>query len=138
MILHQPGLAVGAHLLPGFRYSFLVQETILAPTVALLTNAAAITVMAALIPVGGILRDRCGRKDILRMGAVWAKSFIAFATKSIALPIVFTLRKLGYIANWISRTRCSPSYGSGTSKSPAFAMMSGSRATPKPVRVAAR
>lgn len=71
----QPIQTVGSYLLLGFMYTFLVRVAKLDPTSALLTNAAAIVVLSFMIPLGGILSDRFGRKRILSFGAAW----LAFA-----------------------------------------------------------
>jgi MHS family proline/betaine transporter-like MFS transporter len=71
----QPIQTVGSYLLLGFMYTFLVRVAKLDSTSALLTNGAAIVVLSFMIPLGGILSDRFGRKRILSLGAVW----LAFA-----------------------------------------------------------
>ncbi|MFP3648951.1 MFS transporter, partial [Paraburkholderia sp. SIMBA_054] len=71
----QPVQTVGSYLVLGFMYTFLVRVAKLDPTSALLTNGAAIVVLSFMIPLGGMLSDRFGRKRILTVGAAW----IAFA-----------------------------------------------------------
>jgi MHS family proline/betaine transporter-like MFS transporter len=71
----QPIQTVGSYLLLGFMYTFLVRVAKLDPTSALITNAAAIVVLSFMIPLGGVLSDRLGRKPVLSFGAAW----LAFA-----------------------------------------------------------
>jgi len=71
----QPIQTVGSYLVLGFMYTFLVRVAKLDPTSALFTNAAAVVVLSFMIPFGGILSDRFGRKPILTFGAAW----LAFA-----------------------------------------------------------
>jgi MHS family proline/betaine transporter-like MFS transporter len=87
-----PVQTVGAYLLLGFMYTFLVKQLGFASTTALFVNAAAIIVYAAGYIVGGILSDRFGRKKILTAAAVWvavlaypAISLISGATLADAL-----------------------------------------------------
>lgn len=63
--------AVSTYMLLGYMYHFLVEEAGLDDTAALLSNAAAITVVAALLPVFGIAADRVGRKPVLFCSAGW-------------------------------------------------------------------
>jgi MFS transporter, MHS family, proline/betaine transporter len=65
----QPLYAVGAYLVLGFMYTFLVRVAKLEPTMALLSNGIAVIVLAAGLPLGGYLSDRFGRKTILSIGA---------------------------------------------------------------------
>jgi MHS family proline/betaine transporter-like MFS transporter len=67
----QPAFSVGAYLLLGFMYTFLVQVGKLDSTSALVSNAIAVIVLSALLPLGGLLSDRYGRKRVLSIGAVW-------------------------------------------------------------------
>ncbi|NIF56050.1 MHS family MFS transporter [Burkholderia sp. Ax-1724] len=71
----QPIQTVGSYLLLGFMYTFLVRVAKLEPTTALFTNGAATVVLSFMIPIGGVLSDRFGRKRILTLGALW----LAFA-----------------------------------------------------------
>ena len=71
----QPIQTVGSYLLLGFMYTFLVRVAKLDPTSALFTNGAAIIVLSFMIPLGGMLSDRFGRKRVLSFGAAW----LAFA-----------------------------------------------------------
>ncbi|MCF5705234.1 MFS transporter [Pseudomonas syringae] len=67
----QPVFSVGAYLLLGFMYTFLIQVGKLDSTSALVSNAIAVIVLSALLPLGGLLSDRYGRKRVLSFGAVW-------------------------------------------------------------------
>ena len=69
--LVQPAQSVGAYLVLGFMYTFLVKQVKLDPTAALLSNAAAILAYTVIIPVGGVLSDRYGRKPVMTVGALW-------------------------------------------------------------------
>lgn len=71
VVMIQPVFSVGAYLLLGFMYTFLVKVAKLDPTDALLSNAIAVIVLSALLPLGGALSDRFGRKRILSFGAAW-------------------------------------------------------------------
>jgi MFS transporter, MHS family, proline/betaine transporter len=75
VFLVEPIYSVGAYLLIGFMYTFLVRVVKLDPLSALFSNAAAIVVLAMILPVGGMLSDRFGRKPVLSIGALW----VAFA-----------------------------------------------------------
>lgn len=86
----QPLHTVGSYLLLGFMYTFLVRQVKLDPTLALLTNAAAVLSMSAMIPFGGWLSDRIGRKRVLSMGALW--------TALAAYPAVY-LASSGSVSN---------------------------------------
>ena len=65
----QPLYAVGAYLVLGFMYTFLVRVAKLEPTMALLSNGVAVAVLAIGLPIGGLLSDHFGRKRILSIGA---------------------------------------------------------------------
>lgn len=71
VILLQPPMAIAAYLLTGYMYTYVVREGGLSPTQGLLSNSAAIAVLAALMPVMGRLCDRFGRKRMYLVGAVW-------------------------------------------------------------------
>jgi MHS family proline/betaine transporter-like MFS transporter len=66
-----PVQTIGSYLLVGFMYTFLVRQMHMEPTAALLSNAAAIAVMALFYPVGGALSDKLGRKRVMTIGALW-------------------------------------------------------------------
>lgn len=63
--------AVTAFTLLGYMYTFLVQTAKVSTTTALLSNAAANVLIFALLPVGGALADRFGRRPMLFLGASW-------------------------------------------------------------------
>jgi len=71
VLMVQPVQTVGSYLLLGFMYAFLVKEAHLHPTDALMTNAAAILVLSAIIPASGRLSDSIGRKKVFTLGALW-------------------------------------------------------------------
>lgn len=79
----QPLQTVGSYLLLGFMYTFLVKQAGLASTAALVSNAAAIVVLAIAIPIGGALSDRWGRKTVLSVGALWI-ALVAYLSVSLA------------------------------------------------------
>lgn len=70
VILVQAPLAVGANMMIGFFYPFLIREGKLAAPIALFSNAAAIMVLGVMMPVSGALSDRFGRKPILLAGGL--------------------------------------------------------------------
>jgi MHS family proline/betaine transporter-like MFS transporter len=80
--LIQPIQTVGAYLVIGFFYTFLVRDAGMDTAEALLSNAIAVMVMAFAIPAGGWLGDRYGRKTVLSLGALW---IAAAAYPSLAL-----------------------------------------------------
>ena len=63
--------AVGAYLILGYLFTYLTTKVGLNATAALLTNAGAILVMSALVPVFGAQADRIGRKKVMFAGAAW-------------------------------------------------------------------
>jgi len=63
--------SVAAYLLTGYMYTYLVKEGHTTATVALLSNAAAVVVLAILLPFMGRLCDRFGRKRMYAAGAAW-------------------------------------------------------------------
>lgn len=71
VVMIQPIYSVGAYLLLGFMYTFLVRVAKLEPMSALVSNAIAVIVLSVLLPVGGRLSDRFGRKRIMTLGAAW-------------------------------------------------------------------
>jgi MHS family proline/betaine transporter-like MFS transporter len=70
VLLLLPTHAVAAYLLTGYMYTFLVQSGLPA-TQALLSNAAAVLVLAILLPSLGKLCDRIGRRRTYAIGAGW-------------------------------------------------------------------
>lgn len=66
-----PVQAASAILLLGFMYTFLTKEVGMDSKLALVSNAAAIAVYAASIPLGGVLADRFGRKSVMIGGVLW-------------------------------------------------------------------
>ena len=80
VILLQPPNAVGAYLLTGYMYTFVVREGGLSATPALLSNSGAVVTLAALLPLMGRLCDRLGRKRMYAAGAIWlfATAYPAF------------------------------------------------------------
>lgn len=71
----QPLQTVGSYLLLGYMYTFLVKQAGLSSSAALVSNSAAIVVLALCIPIGGALSDRWGRKRVLSLGAIWVALF---------------------------------------------------------------
>ncbi|RQS24847.1 MULTISPECIES: MFS transporter [unclassified Burkholderia] len=71
VVMIQPVYSVGAYLLLGFMYTFLVRVAKLEPMSALISNAIAVIVLSLLLPLGGMLSDRFGRKRVLTFGAAW-------------------------------------------------------------------
>ncbi|GAA3573631.1 MFS transporter [Amycolatopsis ultiminotia] len=63
--------AVGAYLLLSYFYTYLTTVAQLSVTAALLTNAAAIVVMALLMLPFGWIADRFGRKPVMFAGVGW-------------------------------------------------------------------
>ncbi len=76
-------LSVGANTMLAFFYPYLIRKSGLDQTTALLTNAAAIGVLAAMFAVSGALSDRLGRRPVLALGAIWV-ALAAFPAISIA------------------------------------------------------
>jgi MFS transporter, MHS family, proline/betaine transporter len=64
-------LSIGAYLLLGFMYTFLVRQAKLDPMFALVSNATAIMILSACLALAGALSDRYGRKPIMTIGAAW-------------------------------------------------------------------
>ncbi|MDR5752382.1 MULTISPECIES: MFS transporter [unclassified Caballeronia] len=71
VVLVMPILCVASYLLLGFMYTFLIREAKLSPSMALLSNAAAILVLSVAITVGGVISDRFGRRKIMSIGTAW-------------------------------------------------------------------
>jgi MHS family proline/betaine transporter-like MFS transporter len=64
-------LSIGAYILLGFMYTFLVRQAKLDTMLALITNAIAIMVMSSFLAIAGGLSDRFGRKPVMTFGAAW-------------------------------------------------------------------
>lgn len=64
-------LSIGAYMLLGFMYTFLVREAKLDTMLALVTNAVAIMVLSTSLAIAGRLSDRYGRKPLMTAGAAW-------------------------------------------------------------------
>ncbi|MGF6880279.1 MFS transporter [Paraburkholderia tuberum] len=92
----QPIQTVGSYLLLGFMYTFLVRVAKLDPTSALFTNAASVVVLSFMIPLGGMLSDRFGRKPILTFGAAWL-AFAAYPGVYLAATGTITGALLGQL-----------------------------------------
>lgn len=71
VILLQPPMALGAYLLTGYMYTYVLEEGGLTATQALITNCAAVAVLALLLPFTGRLSDRLGRRSMYAAGAIW-------------------------------------------------------------------
>lgn len=91
-----PLQSVASYLLLGYMYTFLIKEGGLGSTAALLSNAAALAVYAAFIPVGGALSDRFGRKTILSVGALWL-AIVAYQAMAFSASGSFFEALLGQI-----------------------------------------
>ncbi|MFJ6131593.1 MFS transporter [Janibacter terrae] len=63
--------AVGAYLLNGYMYSYMVGTAEMDPTTALLTNSLAVLTIVVLLPVLGAVCDIRGRKPMMMAGAIW-------------------------------------------------------------------
>ncbi|KRB49112.1 MFS transporter [Rhizobium sp. Root708] len=76
--------AVTAFTLLGYMYTFLLQTAKVSTATALLSNAAANVLIFVLLPVGGSLADRFGRRPMLLIGASWLflAAYPAFALAS--------------------------------------------------------
>src|SRR5919107_1120681 len=71
VVLLQPPMAVGAFILEGYMYTYVVREGGLSAREALFSNSGAIITMALLLPVMGRLSDRFGRRPMYAAGALW-------------------------------------------------------------------
>ncbi|TAL93179.1 MAG: MFS transporter [Paraburkholderia sp.] len=96
VVMIQPIYSVGAYLLLGFMYTFLVRVAKLEPTLALVSNAAAVVVLSLLLPLGGFLSDRFGRKRVLTLGATWL-AFAAYPAIHLAASGTFSGAVIGQI-----------------------------------------
>lgn len=63
--------AVGAYLLNGYMYTYLVKVVRLEATAALATNSAAVLAIVVLLPVFGAVADHVGRKPLMMAGSIW-------------------------------------------------------------------
>lgn len=63
--------AVGAYLLNGYMYSYMVETVEMSATTALITNSLAVLMIVILLPVFGALCDTRGRKPMMYAGAAW-------------------------------------------------------------------
>ncbi|OZC61966.1 MFS transporter [Rhodococcus sp. 15-725-2-2b] len=123
VIMLQPPYAIGAYLLSGYMYTFVVSQGGIAATSALLSNMAAIMVLAALLPVMGILCDRLGRKPMYYAGAIWllvaaypafalagsgtvAGAFVGQALLSIGLSVYGAAMFTGMVEIFPTALRC--------------------------------
>jgi MHS family proline/betaine transporter-like MFS transporter len=89
-------LSVGAYMLLGFMYTFLVKEAKLDTMLALVTNAIAIMVMSSMLLIAGGLSDRFGRKPILSFGAAWV-ALAAYPAMHLAASGTFMGALVGQI-----------------------------------------
>lgn len=62
---------IAAYLLITYMYTFLTQTVRMAPTAALISTAATSLVVTLLIPIGGRLADRVGRRPLMLAGLIW-------------------------------------------------------------------
>jgi MFS transporter, MHS family, proline/betaine transporter len=96
VVMIQPVYSVGAYLLLGFMYTFLVRVAKLEPMSALVSNAVAVVVLSLLLPLGGLLSDRYGRKRILTIGAAWL-ALAAYPAIHLAASGTFSGAVIGQI-----------------------------------------
>jgi MHS family proline/betaine transporter-like MFS transporter len=96
VVMIQPVYSVGAYLLLGFMYTFLVRVAKLEPTSALISNAAAVVVLSVLLPLGGFLSDRFGRKRVMTFGAAWL-ALAAYPAIHLAASGTFSGALIGQI-----------------------------------------
>lgn len=83
VIMVQAPLAVGANMMTAFLYPFLIREGGLAAPTALFCNAAALIVLAIMMPISGVLGDRFGRKPVLFAGGL-LMALVAYPGLSLA------------------------------------------------------
>ncbi|CAI8885216.1 MULTISPECIES: MFS transporter [Burkholderia] len=96
VVMIQPVYSVGAYLLLGFMYTFLVRVAKLEPMSALVSNAIAVVVLSLLLPLGGILSDRLGRKRVLTFGAAWL-ALAAYPAMHLAASGTFSGAVIGQV-----------------------------------------
>lgn len=63
--------AVGAYLLNGYMYTYLVNIVKLDSTSALISNSCSVMTIVILLPLFGALADKVGRRPLMMIGAVW-------------------------------------------------------------------
>lgn len=63
--------AVGAYLINGYMYTYTVKVIKMDETVALMANSLAVLLIVIMLPVFGALCDKCGRKPMMMVGALW-------------------------------------------------------------------
>jgi MFS transporter, MHS family, proline/betaine transporter len=102
----QPLYAVGAYLVLGFMYTFLVRVAKLEPTMALLSNGVAVVVISIGLPLGGYLSDRFGRKPILSIGAALT-ALAVYPALDLAASGTFA----GAVTGQVMLTACLGLYG---------------------------
>ncbi|KUZ38080.1 MULTISPECIES: MFS transporter [Burkholderia cepacia complex] len=96
VVMIQPVYSVGAYLLLGFMYTFLVRVAKLEPMSALISNAIAVIVLSLLLPLGGMLSDRFGRKRVLTFGAAWL-ALAAYPAMHLAASGTFSGAVMGQV-----------------------------------------
>ncbi|RQR32504.1 MULTISPECIES: MFS transporter [unclassified Burkholderia] len=96
VVMIQPVYSVGAYLLLGFMYTFLVRVAKLEPMSALISNAIAVIVLSLLLPLGGMFSDRFGRKRVLTFGAAWL-ALAAYPAMHLAASGTFSGAVMGQV-----------------------------------------
>ncbi|SAK85391.1 major facilitator transporter [Caballeronia catudaia] len=96
VIMIQPIYSVGAYLVLGFMFTFLVKVANLESSAALISNAIAVIALSALLPFGGYLSDRIGRKRVLSFGAAWL-ALAAYPAIHLAAEGTFSGAVLGQL-----------------------------------------
>ncbi|MFP3554870.1 MFS transporter [Paraburkholderia sp. SIMBA_049] len=91
-----PVFFMGAYILLGFMYTFLVRVAKLEPIMALLSNATAVAILSVLLPLGGLLSDRYGRKRMLSLGAAWVM-LMAYPAMYLAASGTFSGALIGQL-----------------------------------------
>ena len=80
--------AVGAYLLNGYMYTYLINVVKLDSASALTSNSLSVITIVILLPVFGALADKIGRKPLMAAGAVW---LLALAYPALKLAGTATL-----------------------------------------------